>query len=89
LAVTSAFAPFVPATPSADTYIEFGFSSSHPMLAPGESAVFSWQMQGPDPSKNVYTQTNDYSFDASRTTLTSWDHIVLLQNGILLWGTPP
>jgi hypothetical protein len=51
--------------------------------------VFSWQMQGPNPAQDVYTQTNDYSFDSSKTTLTSWTHVVLLRNGSVIWGTPP
>ena len=89
LAVTYAFAPLAPPAPGADTYIEFGFSSSHPLLGPGESAVFSWQMQGPDPSKNLYTQSNDYSFDSSKTNLAIWDRVVLLQNGSVVWGRTP
>jgi len=89
LTVTDILASLVPAAPGADTYIEFGFSSGHPMLGPGESAVFSWQMQGPDPAKNLYTQTNDYSFDPSKTTLASWAHVVLLQNGSIVWGMAP
>jgi hypothetical protein len=87
--VTYTFAPLVPPTPDADTYIEFSFSSSHTLLAAGESVEFSWQLQGPDPAKDIYTQTNDYSFDASKTALTSWDHVVLLQNGSVAWGTEP
>jgi Cellulose binding domain len=87
--VTYAFAPVVPAAPGADTYIEFSFSSAHPLLGPGESAVFSWQMQGPDPSKNLYNQTNDYSFDSSKTSLASWERVLLLQNGSVVWGRSP
>ena len=89
LTVTSAFTPVMPTRPGADTYIEFGFSSGHAMLGPGESAVFSWQMQGPDPAKNLYTQTNDYSFDSTKTSLTNWDRVVLLQNGNVVWGRLP
>ena len=87
--VTAAFAPLAPAVTDADTYIEFSFSSGHSSLAPGEAFVFSWQLQGPDPAKDVYTQSNDYSFDASKTSLTSWSHIVLLQNGSVVWGQLP
>jgi hypothetical protein len=89
LTVTSSFGSVAPAAPTADSYIEFAYSSSHPSLAMGESAIFSWQMQGPDPSHDVYTQTNDYSFDASKTTLTAWTHVVLLQNGSVAWGVVP
>jgi hypothetical protein len=89
LAVAPAFGAQVPPATGADSYAEFGFSSSHSMLAHGEAAVFQWQMQGPDPAKDVYTQTGDYSFDPSKSILTSWDHVVLLQNGALAWGTLP
>lgn len=87
--VTSTFAPLVPAVKGADTYIEFGFSSGHSLLGPGESIMFAWQMQGPDPAKDLYTQSNDYSFDDSKKALTAWNHVVLLQNGSVVWGTPP
>jgi hypothetical protein len=90
LEVTSSVVSLVPAVTDADTYVEFSFSSnSSPALTPGESAMFSWQLQGPTPSQDIYTQTNDYSFDASTTTLTSWDHIVLLQSGTVVWGLTP
>ncbi len=89
LTVTSTFVPIMPMRPGADTYIEFSFASGHTMLGPNESAVFSWQMQGPDPAKNLYTQTNDYSFDSTKTSLTSWDRIGLLQNGTPVWGRVP
>jgi hypothetical protein len=89
LTVTTTVAPLAPAAVGADTYIEFAFSSGHSALGHGESAVFSWQMQGPDPAKDVYTQTNDYSFDASKTTLNAWDHVVLVQNGKIVSGKAP
>jgi hypothetical protein len=79
----------VPAATGADSYIEFGLSSSHSMLGPGESADFSWRMNGPNQATDIYTQTNDYSFDASKTSVTVWDHVVLMQNGSILWGTVP
>jgi hypothetical protein len=89
MTVTSTFGAVVPAVKGADTYIEFGFSSGHSLLAPGESIMFAWQMQGPDPAKDLYTQSNDYSFDDSKKTLTAWSHVVLLQNGSVVWGSPP
>ncbi len=90
VSVSSSFGTVVPAATNADSYVEFTFSSgSHPALGMGESAVFAWQMQGPDPAHDMYTQTNDYSFDATKTSLASWDHVVLLQGGTVLWGTVP
>jgi len=89
LAVSSAVSAVVPAAATADTYIEFGFSGGHSSLLPGESADFSWHMNGPNEGTDVYTQSNDYSFDAAKTAVTTWDHVVALRNGIVVWGTPP
>ena len=36
-----------------------------------------------------YTQTGDYSFDASKTNYTDWSNITLYRNGVLVWGTEP
>ena len=66
LKVTQAVVGLAPTKPTADTYIEFSFSSgSHPTLAPGEALDFAWQMQSADPAKDTFNETNDYSFDAS------------------------
>jgi endoglucanase len=90
LSVTFTVNPLMPPASTADTYLEFSLSSAdHPNLAPGESADFSWQMQGPDPSRNKYTQTNDYSWDATKTSAQPWEHVVLLRNGFVIWGSPP
>jgi hypothetical protein len=90
LEVTSSFVAISPPVTDADTYIEFSLASgSSPTLAPGDAAQFSWQMQGPLPAQDVYTQTNDYSFNASLTTLTAWNHVVLLESGTVVWGVVP
>jgi len=89
LTVTPAIVPLVPTATGADTYIEFGLSSGHPTLATGESADFSFRMNGPNPATDIYTQSNDYSFDSSKTVLAIWDHVVLVQNGTVIWGAPP
>ena len=89
LAVTFTVHALTPPATGADTYLEFGFSSNHPTLGTGDSAEFAFQMQGPDPATDIYTQTNDYSFDSSKTTPSIWQQVVLLQNGTVVWGTPP
>jgi hypothetical protein len=89
LTVSAAVGSVVPAATGADTYVEFTLSSAHSMVAPGESADFSWRLNGPNQATDIYTQTNDYSFDATKTAVTTWDHVVLLQNSSVLWGTLP
>jgi hypothetical protein len=88
LNVTSVVAGLVPTVTGADTYIEFSFTSDH-ALAPNEAMDFAWQMDGPDQSKDIYNQSNDYSFDATKTSLTNWDHVVLFHNGTVVWGALP
>ena len=41
-----------------------------------------------DPFSN-YTQSNDYSWDASKTSFTAHDKVTLYRDGVLLWGLPP
>jgi hypothetical protein len=89
LSVTSAFNALSPSAPTADAYVAFDLSSGHSTLAPGEAAVFSWQMQGPNPATDVYDQTKDYSFSPSMSALTPWAHVTLYQSGALAWGNPP
>jgi hypothetical protein len=87
--VANTIAPLAPAAPGADTYIDFRFSSSQASIGPGETLDFAFQMQGPNPAVDVFLQNNDYSFDSGKTTPTAWGHVVLLQNGNVLWGSPP
>ena len=90
LNVTQKVVGMAPTTSTADTFIEFSFTSpSHTTLSPGEALEFAWQMQGPDPSKDVFTQGNDYSWDAGKTAFADWDHLVLLQGNSPLWGITP
>jgi hypothetical protein len=90
LTVTNTVVKMPTPVANADTYIEFSFSSGpHPMLAPQEVLEYSWQVQGPAPSTDVFTQSNDYSWDGTNTALAPAQHIVALQNGTVIWGTPP
>ena len=89
LKVTQTVVGMAPTKPTADTYIEFSFSSSHGTLAPGEALDFAWQMQSANPATDNFTESNDYSFDASKSALTDWTHVVLLQGSSPLWGATP
>ncbi len=91
MTVTNSVVGMAPTYSTADTYIEFSFScSGHATLAPGESLDFAWQVQGPNPAMNTYTQTNDYSFNSSKVgSPSSWDHVILFQNNSVIWGALP
>jgi hypothetical protein len=88
--VTQTFNTLTPAKNNADSYFEFTFeSASHTNVSPNEYLYFSWQVEGQNPSTDKFTQSNDYSWDMGRTQLQQWDHVVLLRNGTVVWGTPP
>jgi hypothetical protein len=87
---TETFNTLTPAKNNADSYFEFSFTSAdHTNLSPNDMIYFSWQVQGPDPSKDIFNQSNDYSWDMGRTALQQWDHVVLLHNDTVVWGTLP
>ncbi len=72
---------------TADSYVEFGFTSGAGLIAPSQSVVIAWQYHGQNfPTLN---QTNDYSFDPSKTSAAPWERVVLLRTGYVIWGTPP
>ncbi len=73
--------------PHADSYFEFALAADAPLLEPGKQAELAWQSHNGMSQLNV--QSNDYSFDATKTQYTEWDHVVLLRNGEPYWGTPP
>ncbi len=42
-----------------------------------------------DSASGTYTQTNDYSFDATKTSYADWTKVTVYYKGILFWGTEP
>jgi endoglucanase len=88
LSVTETSMAMVPTAPTADTYLEFSFSSSHSTLAAGETLDFSWRYN-PTNQNFSFNQTNDYTFDATKTNPTDWSHVVAFQNGTVIWGAVP
>ncbi len=36
-----------------------------------------------------FDETNDYSYDVSKTSFADWDHVTLYRNGTLIWGVEP
>lgn len=74
--------------PTADTYLELSFSSEIGSLAPGESSN-DIQSRIAKSDWSNFTQSNDYSFDETKTLINDWDHITLYQNDTLVWGIEP
>jgi mannan endo-1,4-beta-mannosidase len=72
----------------ADHYLELSFSAAAGTLAPfGESGSIQNRLNKTDWSN--YNQSNDYSFDASKTAFADWARVTLYWNGVLVWGTEP
>ncbi|MGC1375675.1 MAG: glycoside hydrolase family 44 protein, partial [Anaerolineales bacterium] len=85
---TGTFVNMSSPTTSADNYLEIGFTAAAGSLAiGGQSDVIQVRINKSDYSS--YTQTGDYSFDATKTAYADWDHVTLYHNGDLVWGIEP
>ncbi|WMT43488.1 fibronectin type III domain-containing protein [Paenibacillus sp. D2_2] len=72
----------------ADTYIELSFTSTAGSIAAGgQSGEIQLRMSKADWSN--FDETNDYSYDATKTAYADWDHVTLYVNGVLVWGIEP
>ena len=69
-------------------YIEIGFLSAAGSISSGGN---SGQVHSSSHYSNWanYDQSNDYSFDPSKTGYVDHDKITIFRNGVLVWGTEP
>jgi hypothetical protein len=72
----------------ADSYLEIGFTASAGTLA-GNGQTGEIQNRFNKDDYSNYDESDDYSFDPSRTSLSDWMRVTLYHNGGLLWGTDP
>jgi endoglucanase len=85
--VSGVFQAMAAAVPNqADYYYEVSFGSGS-IAANGQSGEIQTRINKTDWTN--YTQTNDYSFDATKTAFADWTHVTLYRNGVLVWGTEP
>ncbi|SEB05567.1 endoglucanase Cel9A [Paenibacillus sp. 276b] len=82
------FVTLTPTTGTADTYLEISFKSGTGSLAAGaETGVIQGRF-----SKNNWSnfdQSNDYSYDATKTAFTAWNQVTGFQGGTKVWGIEP
>ncbi|WP_438447155.1 glycoside hydrolase family 6 protein [Gorillibacterium sp. sgz5001074] len=71
-----------------DTYVELSFTSGAGSIqAGGQTGDIMLRMSKNDWSN--FNESNDYSFDASKTSYTDWSKVTLYRNGTLVWGQEP
>nr|WP_308645078.1 endo-1,4-beta-xylanase [Paenibacillus curdlanolyticus] len=73
---------------NADTYLELSFSSSAGSIpAGGQTGEIQIRISKSDWSN--FNESNDYSFDGTKTSFVDWNKITLLQGGTIVWGVAP
>lgn len=71
----------------ADYYLELSFKSGSGSIAPGGSIAVKTRWNKSDFSN--FDQTNDYSFDSSKSSYANWTKTTGYVNGTRVWGTEP
>ena len=85
--VTGKFVKMGSAATGADYYLEIGFASGAGSLASGGTVEIQSRFAKNDWTN--YTQTGDYSFNASASDYVDWTYVTAYVSGILQWGTEP
>lgn len=72
---------------NADSYVELSSSSSAGSIAGGQSGDIQLRIYKADWSN--FSESNDYSYDSTKTSYTDWSKVTLYQNDTLVWGIAP
>ncbi|WP_379395431.1 endo-1,4-beta-xylanase [Paenibacillus lentus] len=76
------------AAPEADAYLEISFTASAGTLTAGGSTG-EIQTRSHNSSWTNFNESNDYSFDSTKTTFANEEKVTLYRNGALVWGNEP
>ena len=85
--ITSSFGTLTTPTSTADSYLQIGFTGTGVIAPAGNSGEINARINKSD--WTAYTQTNDYSFDATKTAYADWNNVTMYYNGTLIWGVEP
>lgn len=86
--VNRSFVAVSPPRPAADQYVEIGFSAAAGSIpAGGQSGEIQIRFNKTDWSS--YNESNDFSFDPTKTSFTAHPAVTLYRNGALVWGAEP
>ncbi|MDT0403473.1 MULTISPECIES: cellulose binding domain-containing protein [Streptomyces] len=87
-AITGTFGTLAHPTATADRYLEIGFTASAGSLAPGADTG-DMQLRFHQSSWQTLKQSDDYSFDGTRTSYADWNKVTARLAGATVWGTAP
>ncbi len=72
---------------NADHYLEITFTGGNMVNAGATSGEIQARYNKSDYA--TYDETNDYSYDPTKTAFATWDRVTLYHNGVLVWGVEP
>ncbi len=85
---TTSFTTMTSPETGANHYIEIGFTSAAGILnANSDSGEVQARFSKTDWSN--YDESDDYSYDPTKTAYECWDKVTLYRNGVLIWGIEP
>jgi hypothetical protein len=85
--VLLSFVPIDPPRPLADYYFSVKFSADAGSVPLGGAQRFELAFN--KESFDLHDQSDDYSYDASKTNYSVHDEVCLYRNGVLIWGIEP